>query len=124
MFWSGFFLASVNAFNKENGFIILDDIISSFDTNHRKRFADLLFEKFNDYQIILLTHESEWYEYVRAIAKNKNWLSNKINWNEEKGTHLEESPLDIRERIVNSIKNNIETNLGNDIRIYLASVNK
>ena len=114
-----FFLASVNAFNKENRFIILDDIISSFDTNHRKRFADLLFEKFNDYQIILLTHESEWYEYVRAIARNKDWLSNRINWNKEKGAHLEESPVDIRERIVNNIKNNIETNLGNDIRIYL-----
>ena len=114
-----FFLASVEAFNKENKFIILDDIISSFDTTHRKRFADLLFEKFYDYQIILLTHESEWYEYVRALAKNKGWLMNKINWNEEKGTHLDESPLDIRERIVNNIKKNIETNLGNDIRIYL-----
>lgn len=114
-----FFLASVNAFNKGNEFIILDDIISSFDTNHRKRFADLLFEKFNDYQIILLTHESEWYEYIRAIAKNKGWLLNKINWNEENGAHIEESPVDIRERIVNNIKNNIETNLGNDIRIYL-----
>lgn len=114
-----FFLASVEAFNKENKFIILDDIISSFDTTHRKRFADLLFEKFNEFQIILLTHESEWYEYVRALAKNKGWLLNKINWNEEKGTHIEESPVDIRERIVNNIKNNIETNLGNDIRIYL-----
>jgi energy-coupling factor transporter ATP-binding protein EcfA2 len=114
-----FFLASVNAFNKENKFIILDDIISSFDTIHRKRFADLLFEKFNDYQIILLTHESEWYEYVKAIAKNKGWLLNSINWNEEKGTHLEESPGDIRDRIIHNIKNNIETNLGNDIRIYL-----
>ncbi|MCK9399188.1 MAG: AAA family ATPase [Bacteroidales bacterium] len=114
-----FFLASVNAFNKENRFIILDDIISSFDSNHRKRFADLLFEKFNDYQIILLTHETQWYEYIRAIAKNKGWLLNKINCNEEKGTYLEESPEDIRERIVNNFKNNIETNLGNDIRIYL-----
>lgn len=118
-FGLAFFLASVNAFNKENRFIILDDIISSFDTNHRKRFADLLFDKFSDYQIILLTHESEWYEYIKVIAKNKGWLLNKINWNEEKGTYIEESPADIRDRIINNIKNSIETNLGNDIRIYL-----
>jgi len=114
-----FFLASVKAFNKENDFLILDDIISSFDTNHRKRFADLLFEKFNNYQIILLTHESEWFEYVKALAKNKGWLLKTINWNEDHGTHLEECSSDIRERIINNIKNNIETNLGNDIRIYL-----
>lgn len=114
-----FFLASVNAFNKENRFIILDDIISSFDSNHRKRFADLLFEKFNDYQIILLTHESEWYEYIKVLAKTKGWLLNKINWNEDTGTHMEEIPAELRDRIVNNIKNNIETNLGNDIRIYL-----
>jgi len=116
-----FFLASVDAFNKENKFIVLDDIISSFDTNHRKRFADLLFEKFSEHQIILLTHESEWYEYIRAVAKNKGWLLNKINWVDGIGTHLEESPLDIRERLVNNIKINNETNLGNDIRIYLES---
>jgi predicted ATPase len=123
-FGLAFFLASVKAFNKENKFIILDDVISSFDSNHRKRFADLLFEKFNDYQIILLTHENEWYEYVSTIAKNKGWLLNKINWTEEKGTHIEDSIVDLRERIVNNINNNIETNLGNDIRIYLESVLK
>ena len=114
-----FFLASVKAFNKENEFVILDDIISSFDTNHRKRFADLIFEKFSDYQIILLTHESEWYEYIKTLAKGRGWLLNTINWNEENGTHIEESSSDIRERIEKNIKNNIETNLGNDIRIYL-----
>ena len=40
-FGISFFLASIEAFNKENSFLILDDIISSFDANHRKRFADL-----------------------------------------------------------------------------------
>jgi len=123
-FGLAFFLASVKAFNKENKFFILDDVISSFDSNHRKRFADLLFEKFNDYQIILLTHENEWYEYISAIAKNKGWLLNKINWTDEKGTHIEDSIVDLRERIVNNINSNIETNLGNDIRIYLESVLK
>jgi len=54
-----FFLASVEAFNKNNKFIIFDDVISSFDTTHRKRFTDLILGEFSDYQIILLTHESE-----------------------------------------------------------------
>ena len=70
-FGISFFLASVIAFNKENKFLVLDDVISSFDTNHRKRFADLLFEKFAYWQIILLTHEEEWFQYVRQLAKRK-----------------------------------------------------
>jgi len=113
-----FFLASVGA-NKENNFIILDDIISSFDTTHRKRFADLIFEKFSDFQIILLTHESEWYKYISVLAKNNGWLLSRINWSEEAGTHFEEAPLNIRERIVRNIAANKEVNLGNDIRVYL-----
>ena len=114
-----FFLASVKAFNKLNKFIVFDDVISSFDSNHRKRFADLLFEKFSDYQVILLTHETEWFMYVKELAKKKGWLIQQINWNKDKGTHLEETPSDLRELIQYQIENNIEAQLGNSIRKFL-----
>src|SRR5690606_3639897 len=88
-----FFLASVDAFNKENDFIILDDVISSFDSNHRRRFADLLFDKFSKHQIIILTHEKEWFtNIISPKAKNKGWLVNEIKWTEEKGTFIKEKP--------------------------------
>ena len=54
-FGLSFFLASVIAFNKESKFVVLDDVISSFDSTHRKKFADLIIEKFNEYQFIVLT---------------------------------------------------------------------
>lgn len=118
-FGLSFFLASVIAFNKENKFLLLDDVISSFDSNHRKRFADLIFEKFADYQIILLTHENEWYQYVSQLAKRKSWLINEIKWSDEDGTHLEDKPTDIREIIeTNLAKGNVDF-LGNPIRKYL-----
>jgi energy-coupling factor transporter ATP-binding protein EcfA2 len=88
-FGIAFFLASVVAFNKENKFIILDDVISSFDTNHRIRFARLLFDKFKDYQIILLTHEAEWFNYVGSLAKKKAWLINTIKCDKNKGSHID-----------------------------------
>ncbi|HLP62657.1 MAG TPA: hypothetical protein VK186_27705 [Candidatus Deferrimicrobium sp.] len=69
-----FFLTSVKAFNKINKFFILDDVISSFDSNHRKRFADLLIEKFSDYQVIIMTHELNWFENINNNLKNKNWV--------------------------------------------------
>ena len=118
-FGLSFFLASVIAFNKENKFLLLDDVISSFDSNHRKRFADLIFEKFSDYQIILLTHELEWYQYVSQLAKRKSWLINEIKWSDAEGTHLEDKPTDLREIIeLNLSKGNVDL-LGNPIRKYL-----
>lgn len=123
-FGISFFLASVVAFNKENKFIVLDDVISSFDTNHRKKFADLLFEKFSDYQIVLLTHEEQWFQYVRQLAKKKGWSINEIKWTEAKGTHLDELPNDLKELIESSIASGNINFLGNPIRKYLEHILK
>jgi hypothetical protein len=93
---------------QENKFIVMDDVISSFDANHRKRFADLLVEKFSDYQIILLTHEKQWFDYVKSIIQNKNWLISEIKWSDAKGAYLDESSASLRQRIEHKITNNIE----------------
>lgn len=115
-----FFLASVDAFNKENDFIILDDVISSFDSNHRRRFADLLFEKFSKHQIILLTHEKEWFtNIISPKAKNKGWLVNEIKWTEAKGTFLKEKPSDLKEAILYQLAEGNIDNIGNPMRKYL-----
>lgn len=119
-----FFLASVKAFNLHNKFIVLDDVISSFDSNHRKRFADLLFEKFSDYQVVLLTHELEWFSYVKELAKRKSWHIHELKWNENEGTHLEPTPNDLKEMIAHQIANNQEAQLGNSIRRYLEQILK
>lgn len=115
-----FFLASVDAFNKENDFIILDDVISSFDSNHRRRFADLLFDKFSKRQIILLTHEKEWFtNIISPKAKNKGWLVNEIKWTEAKGTFLKEKPSDLKEAILYQLAEGSMDNIGNPMRKYL-----
>ena len=116
-FGLSFFLASVEAFNDNNDFVLLDDVISSFDTNHRKRFAELIFEKFSKYQIILLTHEYDWFKnFVSPLAKQKNWIINEIKWTEDRGTFLDEKPNELKVRIEKSIaESNIE-GLGNPIR--------
>lgn len=124
-FGISFFLASVDAFNDINKFIVLDDVISSFDSNHRKRFADLLFEKFSDRQIILLTHEEEWFRnFVKPLAKKKNWLINEIKWTEGRGTHFEETQGDIKSRIEKKLSESEVDGLGNPIRQYLESLLK
>lgn len=115
-----FFLASVDAFNIENDFIILDDVISSFDSNHRRRFADLLFDKFSKHQIILLTHEKEWFtNIISPKAKNKGWLVNEIKWTVEKGTFIKEKPSDLKESILFQLAEGNLNNIGNPMRKYL-----
>lgn len=118
-FGLSFFLASVQAFNKENRFFLLDDVISSFDSSHRKRFADLIFEKFSDYQVILLTHEAEWYQYVSRLAKRKGWHINQILFSDSEGTYLEDAHSEVKNVIETALANGQIDFLGNPIRKYL-----
>lgn len=54
------FLASSKYFNADFKFIILDDIINSFDGYKRPRIIELLKKKFNSHQLLLLTHDNVW----------------------------------------------------------------
>ncbi len=113
------FLSSVRAFNKVNKFFILDDVISSFDRNHRGRFAHLLKEKFSDYQILLFTHEKDWFEYVANMVKGLNWLVKRTIWNHEEGASIEIPLYDLKQRIDAKIDKSDTSELGNMIRQYL-----
>jgi DNA repair exonuclease SbcCD ATPase subunit len=119
-----FFLASVKAFNKINKFFLLDDVISSFDRNHRARFAKLLLEKFSDYQILLLTHEKEFFELFSNSVISKDWLIFNFQWSKEKGSFIEEALPDLKDRIIEKLSNRNLDGLGNDIRRYLERVLK
>ena len=119
-----FFLTSAMAFNKENRFLVLDDVISSFDSGHRKRFADLINERFSDYQIILLTHEKAWFDYMHNMVKAKNWHVRTVKWDPDNGTHIDESLETLEERIERRIKGKDCDGLGNDMRRYLERVLK
>lgn len=66
------FLASVKHFNPNFKFIILDDVINSFDTYKRPRVIDLLSEHFSDYQILLFTHDSIWLD--RLQRRFPKWI--------------------------------------------------
>ncbi|HEX9667812.1 MAG TPA: AAA family ATPase [Thermodesulfobacteriota bacterium] len=113
------FLSSVKAFNKVNKFFVLDDVISSFDKTHRLRFANLLVEKFSDYQIFVFTHEKDWFDYFANIVKGKNWFINKIVWDSEKGVDLEIPLIELKERIDKKLEKSDESDLGNMMRKYL-----
>lgn len=113
------FLASVKAFNIRNKFIVLDDVISSFDKNHRARFARLLVEKFADYQILLFTHEKDWFDYIANMVKGKGWKIHKIKWDVQQGASIEVPLIDLKSRIEHKLQQQDIAELGNLIRKYL-----
>ncbi len=57
-----------------NNPVILDDVVVSFDRNHRGMVGFLLEKEFSDRQVILFTHERDWYIDLRAQLDKKIWI--------------------------------------------------
>ena len=51
--------------NGDLGFIVLDDVMMSVDTGHRKDICRLLAEQFADYQFVITTHDRTWAKQLR-----------------------------------------------------------
>ncbi|HEY7819030.1 MAG TPA: hypothetical protein VIG29_12475, partial [Vicinamibacteria bacterium] len=62
------FLAMAQTFNEKLRFLVLDDVINSFDLEHRGQLAELLAEKFDDWQLIVLTHDRQFFEHLARRA--------------------------------------------------------
>jgi energy-coupling factor transporter ATP-binding protein EcfA2 len=62
------FLAMADSFNEQIGFLLLDDVINSFDVEHRGRLAELLADEFSRWQLIVLTHDQQFFEHLSRRA--------------------------------------------------------
>ena len=89
------FLASARLFNRTSKFLVLDDIVTSFDANHRRRLLRLIKEKFSDWQIILLTHDAFWFDIIKKELRREGWLIHELAWDDENGIQIEPSVEDL-----------------------------
>ena len=53
--------------------LILDDVVVSLDRNHRGMIVDLLKSQFADRQVIIFTHDRDWYAELRHQLGGKQW---------------------------------------------------
>jgi energy-coupling factor transporter ATP-binding protein EcfA2 len=67
------FLALVKLDDENDRPIVLDDVVSSLDREHRGMLAKVFLEDFSDRQVIVLTHDREWYSELRARLPAKHW---------------------------------------------------
>lgn len=120
------FLAASIYFNKVSSFLILDDIISSFDANHRRSFARLLREKFSDKQILLLTHDDLWFESLKNDLPVEKWMFREIGkWNYADGIQLVSfTPMSLKEEIIDFLKTNNVDTAANRTRVLIERILK
>jgi len=84
------YLATVRLFNRPGMLLVLDDVLTSADREHRHRVADLLLEEFNDFQLVITTHDERWFNIFQdkatARGEQKAWRFERIaKWALETG---------------------------------------
>ena len=84
------YLATVRMFNNSGSLLVLDDILTSIDKEHRHRVAELLLESFSDFQLVITTHDEYWFDLLQskilARGEQDRWKFKRIaRWTLEKG---------------------------------------
>lgn len=74
-----FRLAAIYMFNDAK-IIILDDIVSSYDEDHRSNIATVLNTCFKNFQIILATHEQTFFDSLQSEADKNYWQFTEIQY--------------------------------------------
>jgi len=84
------YLATVRMFNAPGSLLVLDDVLTSIDMDHRHRVLELLLEDFSDFQLVVTTHDEYWFNSLKgnviARGEQDKWRFERIaRWTLEKG---------------------------------------
>ena len=112
------FLAAAREFNSATNFLVLDDVVNSFDADHRANLAALLAEEFKDFQVVAFTHDPIWFDTLRRIASS--WVEIRIaGWSLEMGIRIIGNPAEHRLRIEEFLDQGDEGIAGNLTRQFV-----
>ena len=77
-------LAAIRKFNTGAPIIVLDDVVTSYDADHRKTIASTLAEEFRGFQIVLVTHDEQFFNLLQDHLPPAGWWFRRI-------THIDSS---------------------------------
>ena len=66
-------LAAIRKFNTGTKILALDDIVTSYDADHRKNIAAMLSKYFGDFQIIIVTHDKHFFDLLPDHLAENCW---------------------------------------------------
>lgn len=67
------FLSMAKREEKNDRPLFLDDVVVSIDRNHRGMIVPLLESEFTNRQVVILTHDREWFIELKQQLKNPGW---------------------------------------------------
>lgn len=71
-------LAAICLFNRGFPLIVLDDIVTSYDVDRRKAVVDLIAKHFTDYQIVIMTHDEQFFRLLDEQLNQAGWKFKRI----------------------------------------------
>ncbi len=71
-------MAAIKQFNTGAPIIALDDIVTSYDADHRRTIAGLIASMFGDCQILITTHDERFFNYLKDQLAAKTWHFTRI----------------------------------------------
>ncbi|WP_375698890.1 AAA family ATPase [Pseudophaeobacter sp. TrK17] len=71
-------LAAIKQFNSAAPMIALDDIVTSYDADHRRAIGAMLAKMFTGGQIILVTHDERFFNHLKDQLSEKDWQFTRI----------------------------------------------
>lgn len=71
-------LAAIRQFNGSAPIIALDDIVTSYDADHRRTIAGLIATMLSSCQILITTHDERFFNYLKDQLEAKDWQFTRI----------------------------------------------
>ena len=71
-------MAAIKQFNAAGPIMALDDIVTSYDADHRRTIAGLVATMFRDCQILITTHDERFFNYLKDQLEAKAWHFTRI----------------------------------------------
>ena len=66
-------LAAIRLLNAKAPIIVLDDVVTSYDADHRKTIAAVLAKHFADFQIVVVTHDDQFFSLLKDHLPSGSW---------------------------------------------------
>lgn len=71
-------LAAIKMFNGGAPIVVLDDIVTSYDADHRRKIAAMIGTELADFQVLLTTHDQRFFNYLKDQLLEKQWRFQRI----------------------------------------------
>ena len=71
-------MAAIEQFNSSGPIMVLDDIVTSYDADHRRAIAGLVATKLRECQVLITTHDERFFSYLKDQLDSKTWHFTRI----------------------------------------------